>query len=160
LGELVKREGLTSGYDREKLTWIVDEDKLAARLRQILKKQEGVVVVDGHYATGVIPGKQVERVFVLRRDPRQLREMMEKRGFMGEKLLENLAAEVLDVVLFEAVKNLGSEKLCEIDTTDKTVDDIVKVILSLLKSGEKCVVGVVDWIGKLEREGVLDEYLR
>jgi len=160
LGELVKRERLTSGYDRKRRTFVVDEIKLASRLRQILKRQRGIVVVDGHYAAAVVARNQVERVFVLRRDPRQLRQMMEKRGFRGEKLGENLAAEVLDIILNEAIVNSGSGKICEIDTTDKTVDDAVDDILSILQSKKKCVVGVVDWIGKLEGEGVLDEYLR
>lgn len=160
LGELVRREKLTSGYDRKRRTFVVDEIKLAVRLRHILKRQRGTVVIDGHYASAVVERSRVERVFILRRDPRQLKEMMEKRGFIGEKLYENLAAEVLDVILNEAIMNSGLEKICEIDTTNKTVDDSVNDIISILQSGKKCAVGVVDWIGKLEGEGVLDEYLR
>lgn len=159
LGELVKREKLTTGFDKKRQTQIVDESKLASRLQQILKQQDGVVIVDGHYATAVIPRDQVERVFVLRRDPRQLKDMMERRGFADEKLRENLAAEVLDVVLFEAVTNSGFERVCEIDTTGKTVDDTVNEILPFCSSGKKCEAGVVDWIGKLEGDGVLDDYL-
>ncbi len=159
LGEIVKREKLGRGYDRKKRTLIVDERKLAARLKQILKQRKRIVVIDGHYASAVVAKSRVEKAFVLRRDPRQLKEMMKRRGFVDEKLQENLAAEVLDVVLFEAITNLGPDKVCEIDTTDKTVDDTVKDILSSLRERDMCIVGVVDWIGKLEREGVLNEYL-
>jgi hypothetical protein len=36
----------------------------------------------------------------------------------------------------------------------------VAYILNVLNGNEKCVAGVVDWLGLLELEGTLDEYLK
>ena len=97
---------------------------------------------------------------MLRRNPQQLKEQMKKRGFKGSKLWENLAAEVLDVCLYDAIMNLGTEKVCEIDTTGNTEEETVDEILSILNGKKMCTTGSIDWIGTLEKESVWDEYLR
>jgi len=160
LAEIVKREKLTSGYDELRQTLIVDTNKLAKRVEQIIKQQKDNVVIDGHYASAAIPKAQVTRVFVLRRHPQQLKEQMERRGFKGTKLWENLTAEILDVCLYDAIMNVSIEKVCEIDTTNKTVEDTVSEILSILNGKKRCAVGITDWIGKLEKENSLDQYLK
>lgn len=160
LADVVKREKVTSGYDRTRRTLIADTNKLAKRVQQIIKQHECDIVFDGHYATAVILKAQVTKVFVLRCHPQQLKQRMEKRGFKGKKLWENLAAEILDVCLFDAIMNAGIEKVCEIDTTNKTVDETVNEILSVFTGKKKCTVGIVDWLGKLEKENILDRYLK
>jgi len=32
--------------------------------------------------------------------------------------------------------------------------------LNVLNGNKKCCVGIVDWLGKLESEGVLEEFLK
>jgi broad-specificity NMP kinase len=85
---------------------------------------------------------------------------MEQYGFSGRKLLENLASEVLDVCLVDALSVVGKGRVCELDVTGKSADETVKKILSLLDDPTKCCVGVVDWLGKLEKEGLLEEYVK
>lgn len=159
LAEIVKREKLTVGYDRKRRTWIADTNRLSKRLQETIKQEKSDVVVDGHYASAIVPKAEVTRVFVLRCHPQQLKEQMEQRGFKGAKLWENLAAEVLDVCLYDAVINVGIEKVCEIDTTGSTVDNTVDEILSILDGKKSCNVGTVDWLGTLEKENSLDHYL-
>ncbi len=73
---------------------------------------------------------------------------------------ENLASEILDVCLVDALKIFGKSKVCEVNVTGRNVKDVVNEILHVLNKRAKCHIGVVDWLGKLEGEGVLDEYLR
>jgi len=160
LGDLVEREKLTSGYDRRRRTLIADTGRLARRLQQIIRQEKGDIIIDGHYASAVVPRAQVTRIFVLRRHPQQLREQMEKRGFKGAKLWENLAAEILDVCLYDAIMNVGVKKMCQIDTTNKAVEDTVDEILSILNGKKTCTTGVIDWLGTLEKENSLDQYLK
>jgi broad-specificity NMP kinase len=47
-----------------------------------------------------------------------------------------------------------------LDATGKTVESIVNEILSIIGKKSTCHVGIVDWLGKLEQEGLLDEYLK
>lgn len=160
LGELVKHENLTIGKDEERGTLIADIDKLAERVRQIIERNEKNVIIDGHYATDVVLQGNVHSVFVLRRSPDELKKTMETRGFKQEKIRENLEAEILDVCLTDALATCGSEKVCELDTTDKKTAEVVKEVLQILNGKRQCQTGIVDWLGKLEAEGRLQEFLK
>ena len=160
LAELVNQEKLILGVDKARDTVIADTKKVSKRIRQILESFERDVVIDGHYAMDVVSAKDVHLVFVLRRNPDDLKKTLESRGFREKKLWENLAAEVLDVCLWDAISACGSEKVCEIDATDRKVEDVVEEMLSILNGEEKCRLGIVDWLGKLEAENRLHEFLK
>ena len=160
LAELVERERLIAGVDKARGTLVADTDRVSKRVQEIIKSSEHDVVVDGHYAVYVTPVKNVHVVFVLRRNPDELKSFMESRGFKERKLWENLAAEILDVCLWDAVSVCGSDKVCEIDVSGKILEDVVEEMISVLEGEKKCLVGVVDWLGKLEGEGRLDDFLK
>jgi adenylate kinase len=161
LTELATRENLISGKDMERSSIIVDENKMRRKIREIIQNgDQNDIVVDGHYAVSVVPKKLVTNVFVLRRDPVELRKLMELHGFSGRKLWENLASEILDVCLVDALNVHEEKKVCELDITGKSVDDVVSEILDVLDGYKKCRVGIVDWLGKLESEGLLGEFLK
>jgi len=162
LGELATREKLSSGVDKTRGTLIADRAKLSRRVREIATCQ-GInrdIVVDGHYATDVVSARDVTRVFVLRRHPEELKQLMETCGFRGRKLWENLASEILDVCLHDAIKAVGLGKVCEIDVTGRKIDEVVNEIIAILNEKKSCTVGMIDWLGKLERENRLDEFLK
>jgi adenylate kinase len=161
LTELAEKENLTAGEDRERKTIIINEDKMRRKIREILDKtDEGTVIIDGHYAAAVVPKSHVTRIFVLRRNPVELRAFMEKNGFQGLKLWENLASEILDVCLAEALSKHEKDKVCELDVTGKTVEDAANETIAILDSRRKCRASGIDWLGMLETQGVLDEYLK
>jgi adenylate kinase len=161
LTELAKKHNLVLGEDLERHTTIIDEDRMRAKLVEIIDNSEKPdVIIDGHYAAAVAPKDTVSRVFVLRRNPVQLRVFMTKCGFNEAKLRENLSVEILDVCLIEALQEQEKEKVCELDVTDRTVEEVVEDVLALLDSRKKCRAGGIDWLGMLEAQGVLDEYLK
>jgi adenylate kinase len=160
LAELVERERLISGVDKARGTLIADTDRVSKRTQEIIKSSERDFVVDGHYAVDVVPPKDVHIVFVLRRDPRELKSVMENRGFEKRKLWENLAAEILDVCLWDAVSACGSDKVCEVDVSGRRIEEVVKEMILMLEGKKKCRVGIVDWLGKLDGEGQLHEFLK
>ena len=161
LTELAEKENLTLGKDEERNTKIISETKMRNKLRKIVATTEkAIVVIDGHYAAAVTPKNIATKVFVLRRNPIELRKLMERSGFENTKLWENLASEILDVCLVEALNAQGERKVCELDVTDKSAKNVVSEILSILHSGKECPRGYIDWIGLLEAQGVLSEYLR
>lgn len=161
LTEFAEKENLAIGKDEKRKTIIINEDKMRKKTREILDKTEkSNIIIDGHYAAAVVPKSRVTRIFVLRRNPVELRDFMEKCGFQGPKLWENLASEILDVCLVEALRMHEKEKICELDVTGKTAENVVAEILAVLASRKKCRVGCVDWLGMLETQGVLDEYLK
>ena len=160
LAELVKKEKLYSEIDTERDSIIADLDRVSQRIKEIIQEAKNDVIIDGHYAVHVVASDTVNVVFVLRKDPRKLKVLMEERGYSSKKLWENLEAEILDVCLSEAVEICGRSKVCEIDATDKSVDEVIDEILGIIQGKRKCVIGIVDWLGKLEQEGVLDYFLK
>jgi adenylate kinase len=96
----------------------------------------------------------------LRRDPEELRDILGKRGYGDEKIRENVAAEILDVCLYDAIDRCGVEKVCEVNVTGRTVDEVVDEIQQVLQGKKKRRIGIVDWLGKLDFEGKLDEYMK
>ena len=161
LTDLAIREGLISGKDKERDSIIVDENKMRKKLHELIdSNNKKDIVIDGHYAVSVVPKNLVTYIFVLRRDPVELKKLMQSSGFTDRKLWENLASEILDVCLVDALNVHSEEKVCELDTSGKSVEEIVSEILTVLERHKKCGVGLVDWLGKLESEGVLDDYLK
>ncbi|MGQ9566143.1 MAG: adenylate kinase family protein [Candidatus Bathyarchaeales archaeon] len=159
LGELVVKEDLILNVDKERETFVADLEKVSRYVKELLTSVIGDVVVEGHFAVHVISAKRISRVFVLRRNPNDLKKLLESRGWNEAKVRENLASEILDVCLYDAVKMCGNEKVCEVNVTGKTEEEVVEEIFSILKDKRKCWIGVVDWLGLLEREGQIDEFL-
>jgi adenylate kinase len=161
LTELAIHENLISGKDEERNSIIVDENRMRHKIREIVEHSNREhIVIDGHYAVSVVPKKLVTYVFVLRRDPVELRKLMEQCGFSSRKLWENLASEILDVCLVDALNAHGEGKVCELDVTGRSVEEVVTEVCHILGGRKKCCVGVVDWLGKLENEGLLGEFLK
>ena len=161
LTELAKTHSLTIGEDKKRNTTIIDEEKMRKKIAETIDETEKTtIIVDGHYAAAVVPKRYVTRIFVLRRNPIELREFMEKRGFSDAKLRENLASEILDVCLIEALQEHEKENVCELDITGKTVDAVVNEVLAVLNENKPCSVGHVDWLSLLEKDGLVDEYLK
>ncbi|RJS75010.1 hypothetical protein CW712_05575 [Candidatus Bathyarchaeota archaeon] len=159
VGRLVETEGLHIGRDRKRNSLIADMEKVSEKIKEILAESSGDVVIEGHYAVDVVVPEKVKFVFVLRRDPVELRKVLTERGYREEKIRENLAAEILDVCLYDAVNRCGRDKVCEVDVTGKKVDDVMKEIFQILDGKKPCSIGIVDWLSRLESAGKLDEYL-
>jgi len=160
LTEFVKDNDLTLSYDEDRRTFIVDEEKVSECLEKFIKDlKESYIVIDGHYSVFVISPEQVYKVFVLRRHPVELKNILLERGYDEKKVSENLASEILDVCLIDAINRCGVNKVCEININGKDVNSIVEEILEYLHGVKKCEIGIVDWLSELEKENKLDEYL-
>ncbi len=160
LTDFAKTNNLTLGEDKERQTTIIDEEAMQQKLRETIDASANSnIIIDGHFASAVTLPSLVTRVFVLRRNPKELKMFMHKCGFSEDKLNENLSAEILDSCLIEAMQTQQG-KVCELDVTGKAVEEDVSEILAILDGSKKCYYGFVDWLGFLEREGLTDQYLK
>jgi adenylate kinase len=160
LTDYAKTNKLILGEDKKRATIIINEEKMKTKLAETITASSNTnIIIDGHYSASVTPNNLVTKVFVLRRNPKELKQFMEKCGYTGTKIWENLSAEVLDVCLIEAMQ-AQQDKVCELDVTGKTVEEVVNKIMDVLDKGEKCYSGIVDWLGMLEHEGLTDQYLK
>ena len=160
INELVKTENLVTSFDNLRKTWIADTGEVSKRLKQILVQSKKTTIIEGHYAIQVVPKNVLTIVFVLRRDPYELKKTLEKRGYSENKVNENVAAEILDVCLCEVISNCEIKKICEIDTSKKLPEEVVEELILRLKKKEQCKIGIVDWLNKLENEGELESFLK
>ena len=115
----------------------IDVEKLVKATKREFEDRN--VVFDGHLSH-LIPS---DLVIILRLHPRIIGERLLRREYSKKKVSENVEAELVDVCLIEAIEN--NENIIEVDTTDKTPEEVVGEILKLMKAGVKRRVGIVDW---------------
>ncbi len=144
LSDLVVRESLYIDVDEVRGSLIIDEDRLVGRLTELLSESESDVIVDSHYGE-VIPDEFVRTIFVLRLSPIILYERLTSRGWDKEKVKENVEAEILGICTYNALNEHPESKVCEVDVTNKEVDEVVEEIVNVLNNVKKCEVWV-DWL--------------
>jgi adenylate kinase len=144
LSDLVVRESLYVGVDEVRGSLIIDEERLVSRLTELLSGSESDVIVDSHYGE-VIPDEFVKAVFVLRLNPAVLYERLASRGWGKEKVRENVEAEILGICTYNALNEHPETKVCEVDVTNKEVDEVVEEIVNVLNNVKECEVWV-DWL--------------
>ena len=152
---------LSKGFDIERKTTIINEKKMREKIQELIDStSKTTILVDGHYAASVVPKEKVTKAFVFRRNPIELKKLMEKRKFKGNKLWENLESEILDVCLIETLSELEENKVCELDISGKTIEEVIHLMISIINNHKQCSIGNVDWLDMLEKNGLLDEYLK
>ncbi len=152
---------LSEGFDAKRKTTIINEKKMRKKINTLIDStKKTTVIVDGHYAASVVPKEIVTKAFVFRRNPIELKKLMEKRKFHGNKLWENLESEILDVCLIETIGELEKGKICELDISDKTVEEVINLLLFILANKKECSFGKVDWLTMLDKNDLLDDYLK
>jgi adenylate kinase len=158
VNQVVKEENLVLDYDRNRDSDIVDITRLSKKIIELIQIVDEDVIIEGHYASEIVPKKYVSNVIILRRDPNDLEKKLRDKGFNEKKIRENVLAEILDVCLIDAINRYSLEKLIEVDTTDKDVEETVNEILGRLKEGNG-KIGKIDWLKKIESEGRFKDYL-
>ncbi|KAF2184692.1 P-loop containing nucleoside triphosphate hydrolase protein [Zopfia rhizophila CBS 207.26] len=121
INQIVKDEGFHEDKDEELGSWIVDEDKLLDYLEATGLDSEGGVILDWH-ACDLFPERWIDLVVVLRCDTEVLYDRLEKRGYKGKKLEENMDSEIMQVLLEEARENYKEEIVVELDSSGKEED--------------------------------------
>ena len=156
LSNLAEEWGLITGWDEGRETAIVDLDGMYERVMRLRDSSKGPLIIEGHFAPDVVPPEVASFIFVLRRAPWRLKVELEARGYGGEKVGENVDAELLGVSLVEAVEAYGPERVCEMDTTGRTPEEVVDAALSIIRGDGVCNRGLIDWLGRAEAGRLLE----
>lgn len=131
----------------------VDVKKLSRMIASMLKKKGSFVVV-GHLAPYVMKTAGIDMAAVLRRSPAKLESTLAERKYSREKINENVSAEILGVLLYDAIKTFGKRKVAEFDTTNRTPEETADQIISTLQKKSPKKVGIVDWLAILSEDEV------
>jgi len=134
--------------------------ELAIENECILGKEKGELVIDVEKLSkfrydGIVEGHlshllNPEKVIVLRCNPLIIKDRLLKRGWDYEKVMENVEAELIDVILVEALE--ACDDVYEIDVTEKSIEEVANAVEEILSGkGDKYRPRKVDWLSKLEK---------
>ncbi len=146
LSEISFRKGFIKMKDPDRDTYIIDEERLRTYIEEIIRGTDGIVIIDSHYGE-FIHDDLVMKIFVLRLEPGELLKRLSKRGYIPKKIKENLEAEIVGSCTYNAIMTHTREKVCEIDVTGKSAEEIANIIIDILNGEKECTVGI-DWSSK------------
>jgi adenylate kinase len=148
VNQLVNDKHYYNGRDPQRGFKVVDIPALCQGIKEIIpnsKQSEALVIVEGHLSHFF---NNADLVIVLRANPSVLAHRLEIRGFKQPKIQENVEAEAIDVCSFEAVE-IHSDKVNEIDTSHKTPEEVVNLIVDVINGDKHFPVGKVDFLDYL-----------
>ena len=150
INDLALEKDLVLGEDPDKYYKVIDIDRLndvlgkeIAEFKSECSSIPKAIVVEGHLSH-LCEGANM--MIVLRLNPSSLKNRLEARDYAESKVNENLEAEALAVCSAEACE-LYDEELNEIDTTDKSIDDVLSVILDVINDNAHYPAGRIDFMG-------------
>lgn len=147
-----KEHQCIAGIDRKRDSQLIDMRKLD---KEIQKKfpTDALVFFDGHIMHLL---KSMEKVVLLRCHPSELEKRLLKKRWNVKKRQENVDAEILDVILCEAVEYHPAENIFEIDTTKRTPNEVAAIIGTLVKKNFQPTtsyrIGQIDWSEEILRK--------
>ncbi|HWR63148.1 MAG TPA: adenylate kinase family protein [Candidatus Thermoplasmatota archaeon] len=134
-----------AGRDKKRNTQLIDMRKLEKAILRCFST-DTLVFFDGHIGHLL---KSMQKVILLRCHPNELERRLLKKKWVVKKRKENIDAEMVDVILSEAVQHHASKDIFELDTTSKTPEEIAAIIHRFVKKNFQPTktyrVGQIDW---------------
>lgn len=147
LNDLVLGKELYVDYDSERMSFIIDEPRVREYVRN-LALERGRLVVVGHYSE-IVDDDILDKIVVLRINPVKLAERLTQKGWSAKKILENIEAELIGVCTGNALSEHPVDKVCEVDVSGKSVDEVAREIIDIVSGVRECRVHV-DWLSNEE----------
>ena len=135
LTEFVKENKLWAEFDEERETYVIDEERVYAKIIEVLEQKKDNYIVEGHFLD-IIPSQYFDKVFVLRTPIKILRQRLSERKYHSKKIEENIEAEIMEVCLTDALYEYGPEKVMVV-YTDKSIEETIRVIEDSLETTDR-----------------------
>ena len=131
--------------EKAKETLEVYVAELKIKMKQKVSNNSLIV---GHLAPYVLDESDVDVAIVLRKNPMDLINVFKNRGYSKEKIKSNTAAEFIGVTFNDSISSFGKEKTFQIDTTNKTPEQVTSIIDKIVNGKNKG--DIVDWFHLVE----------
>ena len=149
INDLAIEKDLVLGEDPDKFYKVIDIDKLNLILNEeiddFLNKSSdssNIVIVEGHLSH-LCEG--ADKMIILRLNPKELESRLKGRDYSDSKINENLEAEALAVCSAEAYE-IYDENASEIDTTNKSIEEVIDMIINIISGQLESPVGSIDFM--------------
>ncbi len=145
INSLLEDYDLNLGIDEKRGYKIVDTEKMIPIVDQIKKESEkDVIIFEGHLAQDY---PNADLVIVLRCNPDVLKKRLSTRNWKDAKIHENVSAEILGICTEESYELYG-DNVQEIETSDKTIDNLKKDILEIVCGKKTYPLGQIDYLSE------------
>ena len=145
LNELAVEKGFVTGIDEKRNSKIINIKGLNDYIEEYYDTHD-IVFIDGHASHHL---SIVDYIIILRCHPRKLKNRLKQKGWLQQKIKENIEAEALDVILCEAYELHSESKIFEIDTSNKSIISVLSSIIEIVESNfkltKKYKIGKIDW---------------
>ena len=149
----VNKEAVKVGMQKQSDSIDVDVEKTQKMLKDKISDKSLIV---GHLAPFVVSKELVSKVIVLRKNPYDLIEIYEKRNYSDKKKNDNLGSEILGIVAYDSIQNLGEDKTFQINTTSITAEETAKKIESVINRTSKG--DAIDWLADITKKNDLKKF--
>ena len=105
-------------------------------------ESSNIVIVEGHLSH-LCEG--ADKMIILRLNPKELESRLKGRDYSDSKINENLEAEALAVCSAEAYEIYGGNA-SEIDTTNKSIEEVIDMIINIISGQLESPVGSIDFM--------------
>jgi len=140
------------GIDKKRNSQLIDIDKLNKSIKKNFTK-DAFVFFEGHVGHLL---KTMDKVIILRCHPKELKKRLTKKQWSTKKIKENVDAETIDVILCEAIEQHPQKNVFEIDTTNKTIQEVATIIIKIVKKNfqptKTYTIGQIDWSEEIFKE--------
>ena len=143
--------GLT---EKAKETLEVYVAELKIKMKQKVSNNSLIV---GHLAPYVLDESDVDVAIVLRKNPMDLIKVFKNRGYSKEKIKSNTTTEFIGVTFNDSISSFGEEKTFQIDTTNKTPEQVTSIIDKIVNGKNKG--DIVDWFHLVDKNAAIQELL-
>ena len=128
--------------------------ELKIKMKQKISNNSLIV---GHLAPYVLDESDVDVAIVLRKNPMDLIKVFKNRGYSKEKIKSNTASEFIGVTFNDSISSFGEEKTFQIDTTNKTPEQVTSIIDKIVNGKNKG--DIVDWFHLVDKNAAIQELL-
>ena len=149
----INKEAVKETTSKQNDSIDVDVEKTKKLLEKKISDKSLIV---GHLAPFVISKELVSTVIVLRKNPYDLTKIYEKRNYSDKKKNDNLGSEILGIITYDSIQNLGQDKTFQIDTTSITAEETAKKITNIINRTSKG--DVIDWLTNITKKNDLKKF--
>jgi len=140
----------------------VDIQKSLDFLTLLLSKkeyQDSIIV--GHLAPYVIDPLLVDLAVILRRSPYELIKIYEDRSYSQTKISDNMVAEILGIISYDALKNFEFSKLSELEIATAVLPSLsAQKIVNMYMDKKQRSFGNIDWLPLVQNDPDMLKFLK
>ena len=140
----------------------VDIQKSLDFLTLLLSKkeyQDSIIV--GHLAPYVIDPLLVDLAVILRRSPYELIKIYEDRSYSQTKISDNMVAEILGIISYDALKNFEFSKLSELEIATGVLPSLsAQKIVNMYMDKKQRSFGNIDWLPLVQNDPDMLKFLK